>query len=120
MKLPDDELFQEVCADVIIRFKGHDAYKGKKGALKAFRKRAPEYDPAAYETAFDYFCDIYDLAVVAIALFPAEREKSSIYAEFENIDFDECMNYLEQLLPGYGARIKTQILNWVIFWHYLK
>lgn len=120
MKLPDDELFQAVCADVVVRFKGHDSYKGKAGALKTFRKRAPDYETAAYETAFDYFCDIYDLAVVAIALFPAATEKSSIYAEFEDIDFDACLDYLQQMLPEYSADIKAQILKWVIFWHYLK
>lgn len=120
MKLPDEEIFQEVCSDVIVRFKGHNAYKGRDGALKAFRRRAPDYDSSIYETAFDNFCDIYDLAVVAIELFPAERETKSKYAEFEDINYEKCMEYIEQVLPGYGESIKTQILNWVIFWHYLK
>ena len=120
MKLPDDERFQEVCADVVIRFRAQDAYKDSKGALKAFRRRAPEFEPAVYTHAFDVFCDIYDLAVIAIELFPAERSKDSIYAEFEDISYDECMAYLDRLLPGYGISIKSHILNWVIFWHYLK
>jgi hypothetical protein len=120
MKLPADEIFHEVCADVVVRFKGHDSYKGRSGALRAFRKRAPGYDLPVYESAFDSCCDIYDLAVIAIELFPAAREKTSKYAEFEDIDFARCMQHIECVFPGDGEGIKKQILNWVIFWHYLK
>ena len=97
MKLPEEQLFEEVCADVVIRFKGHGAYKGRAGALKAFRKRAPTYDPLIYETAFDKFCLVYDLAVITIGIFPSNNESNGKYAEFEDIYFEKCMDYLRPL-----------------------
>ena len=120
MNLPEEELFTDVCSDVVIRFKGHGAYKGRAGALRAFKRRAPEYDHHIYEAAFDKFCHVYDTAVKAIEMFPSNREKKSRYAEFEDINYEKCLDYLEQEFPGYGKDIKSHILNWVIFWHYLK
>lgn len=120
MNLPEEEKFQDVCADVVIRFKGHGSYKGRAGALKAFKKRTPGYDSLVYEGTLDNFCEVYDLAVKAIELFPAKREKTSKYSEFEDINFEKSLEYINQVLPEYGKNIKDQILNWVIFWHYLK
>lgn len=120
MNLPEDKLFQDVCADVVIRFKGHGSYKWRAGSLKAFKKRTPGYKPFVYEETLDKFCEVYDFAVQAIDRFPAKREKTSKYSEFEDIDFEKCMEYINQILPGYGENIKYQILNWVIFWHHLK
>ena len=119
MKLPETELFQDVCADVVIRFKGHDSYKARKGAIKAFKKRVPGYEDAIYDLAFDSFCRVYDLSVEAIELFPANGSKGK-YSQAEDINSDACLKYIDQVLPGYGNKGKTQILDWVIFWHYLK
>ena len=120
MKLHGDKLFDEVCADVVIRFRGHDAYQGRAGALRAFRRRAPGFDTGDYETAFDRYCAVYDLAVKAITMFPSDHESGSRYAQFEDIDFGRCLAHMDQVLPGQGTDIKVQILHWVIFWHYLK
>jgi len=120
MRLPQNDTFQDVCSDVVVRFKGHGSYKGRSGALRAFKKRAPNFEPNEYEIAFDRFCAVYDLAVSAIQQFPSERESKSKYAKFEDIDFEKCLCYIDHVLPGYGATMKKQILGWVIFWHYLK
>ena len=53
-------------------------------------------------------------------LFPSKRERTSKYCEFEDIDFEKSLKYISQVLPGYSENIKSQILNWVIFWYYLK
>lgn len=120
MTVSIDEIFREVCSDVVIRFKGHDAYGSKSGALRAFERRAPGHDSASYESAFDTYCDVYDLAVIAIELFPANLETRGKYAQFEDIDHARCMDYITGIFPGYDREIQSQILNWVIFWHYLK
>ena len=119
MRIPEADSFAEVCSDVVIRFKGHGAYQGRPGALRAFRRRAPGYEASTYEQGLDIFCEVYDLAVKAIRLFPAAQQSKGKFAKYEDIDADQCMSYLERVLPGQGTGIKRQILNWVIFWHYL-
>ena len=119
-EIPADENFREVCSDVVMRFKGHDAYGGRDAALKAFHRRAPGHEPADYENAFDNGCDIYDLALNAIVLFPAEDRTRNGYARSEDIDIEKCLRYIEELCPDGGEKMRSQILHGVIFWHYLK
>ena len=120
MKLPDQDIFHDSCADIVIGFKGQGTYNDRDVALKAFQRRAPDHDSALYATAFDYFCDLYDFAVVTIELFPAEEQDKGEHAKAEDIDYEKCMDHIEQVFPGDGASIKSQILNWVIYWHYLR
>ncbi|MCP4979537.1 MAG: hypothetical protein GY935_03465 [Gammaproteobacteria bacterium] len=89
--------------------------KGKAGALKAFVRRAPGHKSDSYETTFDRFCDIYDLAVISIDLFPTKIKNNARFSRFEDIDYDRCMVHIDQLFPGYSKGMKTQILHWVIF-----
>ena len=121
MKLPSDKKLLDTCVDVVIRFKGHGSYKGHSGAIKALSRRGPGFEAAAYQTTFDSFCELYDKAVDAIERHPAARpDKKSIYAEFEDVDFEACMRELDMIHPGSALAEKKEILNWVIFWHYLK
>jgi hypothetical protein len=42
------------------------------------------------------------------------------YAAPDDIDFDACLRELDEIEPGAAMHQKGQILNWVIYWHYLK
>jgi hypothetical protein len=117
----DDPKLLDVGSDVVVRFKGHGSYKGEAGALKAMRRRAPGFSDEEYRAAFDMLSQVYDRAVDAIRRHWVHRpEKKSRFSEFEDIDHDACMRELETIEPGVAIREKWQILNWVIFWHYLK
>ena len=66
-------------------------------------------------------CSVYDRAVEAIQRHRVNRpKKKGEYSEFEDIDYDACMTELEEIAPGEALKQKRGILNWVIFWHYLK
>jgi hypothetical protein len=117
----DDPKLLDVGSDVVVRFKGHGSYKGEAGALKAMKRRAPGFSDEDYRATFDMLSQVYDRAVDAIQRHPAHRpEKTSRFAELEDIDCDACMRELETIEPGVAVGEKWQILNWVIFWHYLK
>jgi len=121
MPTPTDPDLLEVCCDVVIRFKGHGSYKGVTGALKALTRRASGFSHEEYQAVFDLLSGVYDRAVEAIQKHPAKRPaKRSQFAEFEDIDFDACMTELETIEPGVATKEKKALLQWVIFWHYLK
>ncbi len=85
------------------------------------RRRAPGFSDDEYLAVFDLFCRVHDLAVEAIRRHPAERpEKTRRVREFEDIDHAACMRELEIVEPGVAVKEKGSMLNWVIFWHYLK
>ncbi len=118
---PTDPKLLEICCDVVIRFKGHGSYKGRPGALKALARRAPGFTEDEYRVVLDLLCQVYDRAVEAIQIHRVERpEKTSRYAQIEDIDHNACMAELETIEPGVATMPKWHILNWVIFWHYLK
>jgi hypothetical protein len=121
MPIPTDPTLLDIACDVAIRFRGHDSYGNEKGALKALRRRAPGFAPDEYRAAFEFFVAVYDRAVAAIARHPAHRpEKASRFVEFEDVDYAACLGELDEIGPGLAAREKSWILNWCIFWHYLK
>jgi hypothetical protein len=121
MPPPTDPYLLDTCCDVVVRFKGHGSYGGEQAALKALRRRAPGSSQEEYRAAFDVLCKAYDRAVEAIRRHPAERPGGQRpYAEYDDIDFDACMRELEEVEPGAAMKQKRDILNWVIFWHYLK
>lgn len=121
MAIPTEPEFLEIASDVTSRFKAHGAYGDKKRAIKALRRRAPGFTPEEYEAVFDFLCNVYDRAVAAIPNHPAERpEKTSEFAEFADIDYAACLNELNAIEPGLAIKEKHGILNWCIYWHYLR
>lgn len=116
-----DPKLLEIAGDVVVRFKEHDQYKGEAGALKAMKRRAPEFSDDDCRAAFDLMSRVLDRAVEAIGRHRVDRpDKKSRFAEPEDIDFDACMQELETIEPGVGTSQKGSLLNWAIFWHYLK
>ncbi len=117
----DDPTLLDVACDVAVRLKGHGSYGGRDGALKALTRRAPGFAEEEYRAVLDLFCRVYDRAVDAIrrhrAGLPGE---GNCLAAYEDIDFDACLAELETIGPGVATEQKASILNWVIFWHYLK
>jgi hypothetical protein len=121
MPIPTEAKLLDIACDVTIRFRGHGSYGDEEGALKALRRRAPGYSPGEYLAVFEFLTTVYDRAVAAIPRHPAHRpDKTTNLAETEDIDHDACMAELDEIEPGLAAREKVWVLNWCIFWHYLK
>jgi hypothetical protein len=121
MPIPTDPRLLDIACDVTIRFRGHGSYGDERGALKALRRRAPGHTPDEYLAVFAFLVTVYDRAVAAISRHPAHRhEKATNLAEFEDIDHAAYMAELDEIGPSLASREKGWILNWCIFWHYLK
>lgn len=121
LPLQSDENLFDVACDVVIRLKGHDSYKRQSGALKALARRAPGFTQEQYRDVLNFLISVYDQAVKSVTLHRVERpEKTSRFAEMEDIDSKACMADLEFIEPGLATEQKWEILNWVIFWYYLK
>jgi len=121
MPIPTDPKLLDIACDVTIQFRGHGSYGDEKRALRTLRKRCPGHSSVEYLVVFEFFFRVYDQAVTAIPRHPAHRpEKTTKFAEAEDIDFAACMKELDELEPGLAMQEKSWILNWCLFWHYLK
>ncbi len=121
MPIPNDPKLLDVASDVAVRFQGHGSYGDENGALRALRRRAPGFTPDEYRSVLEFLLAVYDRAVAAIARHPAHRpDKTSRFAEPEDIHFHACLAELDEIEPGLALKDKGGILNWCIFWHYLK
>ncbi|MHB1558444.1 MAG: hypothetical protein ACYC61_13375 [Isosphaeraceae bacterium] len=121
MRIPNDPKLLDVACDVAIRFRGHGSYGDQNGAMKAMRRRAPGHTTDEYRSVLEFLIAVHDRAVAAIARHPADRpDKTTQYARAADIDFDACLAELDEIEPGLAVREKGWILNWCIFWHYLK
>lgn len=130
MRVPTDSKLLDTACDVVIRFRGHRSYGNEAGAIKALRRRAPGHalrrrapghTLEEYQAAFEFLCEVYDRAVAAVPRHRLNRpEKTTDVAEFEDIDYVACMKELNKLKPGIAKDEKRWILNWCIFWCYLK
>lgn len=121
MPIPNDPKLLDIACDVTIRFRAHRSYGDEPGALRALRRRAPGHTPDEYRSVFQFLLAVYDRAVGAIAGHPVHwPDKTNNYAEPEAIDFHACLAELDEIEPGLAMREKGWILNWCIFWHYLK
>jgi hypothetical protein len=121
LSLRHDPKLLEIAGDVVVRFKEHDQYKGEAGALKALKRRAPGFSDDDCRAAFDLMSRVLDRAIDAIGRHRVHRpDKKSRFSEPEDIDQDACMRELETIEPGVATGEKWGMLNWAIFWHYLK
>ena len=123
MAISSDPLVLDVGCDVVIRYRGHDGYGGeRRRALGAMTRRTSKSREQC-GAVLDAFCEVYDRAVAAIARHrvPADRPGGGMrHAAPGDIDRDACMRELDEIEPGVALPQKGQILDWVIFWHYLK
>jgi hypothetical protein len=121
MPIPTDPSLLDIACDVTIRLRGHGSDGDEKGALKALRRRAPGHAQGEYLAVFGFLRTVYDRAVAAIPRHLAHRpDKTTNLAEVEDINFAACMAELDEIEPGLAATEKGWILNWRIFWHFLK
>jgi hypothetical protein len=116
-----DARLLDIACDVTIRFRAHRSYGSEKGALKALRRRAPGYTPDEYQAVLQFLCKVYDRAKLAVPRHVLNRpDKTSKFDDFEDIDYAACLRILNRFKPGVALREKRWILNWCIFWYYLK
>jgi hypothetical protein len=121
MPIPTDPKLLDIACDVKISFRGHRSYGYENGAIRALRRRAPGHTPDEYGAVFEFLLTVYDRAKKAIPMHPAQRpEKTTKFVDFEDIDYAACMKELDEIEPGVAPKEKQWILNWCIFWYYLK
>lgn len=114
----------EVGVDVVIRFKGFNTYGTWEKAVKALRRRAPGFTDTEYELLFLKLSDLFDRAVELIfsrseRVFPKRENKNRQYAEFEDVDYQYCLERLRASKSHISQSANQQILSWVIHYYYL-
>jgi hypothetical protein len=121
MSTLDDPEFLGIACEVVVRFKAHEQYKGENGAVKALARRAPGFSPEQYRSLFDLLCKVYDRARdLATEYCYRPNAKPGKHADPSDIDFEACLRELDEIEPGVAAPAKSALMNWAIFWYYLK
>ena len=117
-----DKAYADILNDVTIRFKAHQSYKTKEGALKALIKRTKAFTGILPAQDLELACVIYDKAVELIGSenYTDRSRNTTTYSAYEDIQFEKCVHELKQQIPTTDDGLTSLILNWVIFWHYLK
>ena len=121
MSTLDDPEFLNIACDVVVRFRAHDQYKGENGALKAFARRTPGFSPEQYRSRFNLLCKVYDRARdLATEYCYRPVANPGKHANLADIDFEAWLRELDDIEPGVAMPAKCDLLNWAIFWYYLK
>ena len=115
----------DIGVDVVIRFKGFNTYGTWERAVKALRRRAPGFSDTEYEILFVKLTDVFDRAVELIfsrseKVFPKRKKRNPQYAEFEDVDYQYCLDRLRASKSHISESANQQIMNWVIHYYYLK
>ncbi|MES2133345.1 MAG: hypothetical protein V4506_13440 [Bacteroidota bacterium] len=117
-----DKEYIDILNDVVIRFCAHHSYKTKEGALKALVKRTGKFQGVSNSENLDQAIAIYTKAAELISSghYTDRSANTTIYSAYEDILFDKCLSELQKQVPNSDEQLASAILNWIIFWYYLK
>ena len=117
-----DKEYVDILNDVVIRFCAHHSYKTKEGALKALVKRAGKLQGLSNAENLDQAIAIYNKAAELISSgnYTDRSANTTIYSAYEDILFDKCLGELKTQFPNSDDQLASAILNWIVFWYYLK
>ena len=120
--LPDDPALLDTATDVVRRLNSFGSYGSLQGARKALARRCPGRAETDYARVLEYLDSLYAIARNAVDSYQVSKpnSKRKRVSRFEDIDFDRCLAELDRARPGYAVAAKTEILSWVIQWHYLR
>jgi len=115
MKL--DDKASEVICDIIVRFREHEQYKGRQGAVRAFVKRCPELPADKADEIFDFYDSLHHATVQAAKNAPPMRGSTD-----ENMEalFNSILGRLHLKFPHQDDVTLSAFVNWVIYWHILR
>lgn len=119
MKMESKSRFDHLL-DVTIRYKAHEQYGGRDGAVKALNKRLPSLGKSDTEAQVNETCKAYDDAVAMFKTGDYIKSGHSKFANPGDIKFDEWKNQIKREYPTLEDEILTGLLNWITFWYYLK
>jgi hypothetical protein len=112
----------DILNDVVIRLKAHQSYKTKEAALKALIKRSKAFPETDHASNLNLGIAIYDKAAELIGSgnYTDRSRNATIYAAQEDILFEACTSDIKKRFPGSEDELISLLLNWVVFWYYLK
>jgi hypothetical protein len=121
--IPPGDRFLEVALDVARRRRDFESYGSENKALRALRRRCPNFAPAEYEDALNRAYRLYDVAEELVA-----SHKAALWANLEAPDgqvpyatlYDDLVEQARIRCPGFHAHSYSSTLGWIWFWHHLK
>ncbi len=115
MKL--DDKTSEVIGDVIVRFREHEQYKGRQGAVRAFAKRCPDLSKDKADEIFDFYDSLHHATVQAAKDAPPMSGNTDKDLE---VLFNSILGKLHLKFPHQDDVTLSSFVNWVIYWHILR
>ncbi len=118
MSLIDKEI--EIITDVTVRFIAHDNYKTINGAITSLKKRLENYSLSVCEEIFKQSVKVYKESEELIKTGKFINPPDNKIASLDDIDFENSLNYLSLQNDTVDNKLIISILNWTIYWYYLK
>jgi hypothetical protein len=116
--LTDKEI--EIISDVTVRYIAHDSYKNLSGAIARLKKRLEKYSLSECEEIFQLSMKVYNESAELIKSRKFINFSENRISELSDIDFQKNFEFLIQRNENTDTRLISILLNWTIFWYYLK
>jgi hypothetical protein len=100
-----------------VRFREHEQYKGRQGAVRAFAKRCPELSKEKTDAIFDFYDSLHQATVEAAK--DALPLRGTTDEDLKAL-FDSIINKLHLKFPHQDNSTLSSFINWVIYWHILR
>jgi len=118
MSLTDKEI--EIISDVTVRFIAHENYKTIDGAITSLKKRLDNYSRSDCENYLNQTVKVYNESVELIKTRKFVNPTNIKIASLDDIDFEKSLNYLSAQNETVETKLLISLLNWTIYWYYLK
>ena len=109
--------------DVLVKFKAHGNYKGSvAAAVKIITKRFPGVEEKECKDLFERVCLMYDhaAAIISAGKYIDHTKNTTGYSESSDIDIKAFREELLSQESHVDAEIVSNLMQWIIFWYYLK
>jgi len=112
----------EILSDVAIKFNAYKTYKTREGAIKMLAKKTKEFPGSDNSVHFDTAALIYNKAKELISSRNYEDRSKNMtgFSMFEDILYNKCFVEIKKIAPTADETLITRILNWVIYWYYVR
>jgi len=106
---------------VVRNFIEYGNYKNNKLlALKAIHKIHPHTNKHKIEKMFDDYCKVLIESNKILSTYIKANIQPGSFSNFNDIDYKQYVIDLKSKYPNCGINAIKTLINWIIFWHYLK
>ncbi len=117
-----DKAYIEILSDIAIKFNTYKTYKTREGAIKILTKKTSNFRDIDHAAHFDIATLVFDKAkeLISSRKYEDRSKNTTGFSAFEDILYDACFAEIKAITPAADPLLITRILNWAIYWYYIR